>query len=110
MHRAYQQFMPRAVNVILVCSGHPDDVGDFETALLGTHIERWDAYPPRGKRVAHGRGPDGFWDGQRYSESQLAVWSLMQPQSDALQHRLWVRRGATIETAANRVVSQIFGA
>ena len=108
MHRAYQQFMPRAVNVILICSGHPDDASDFETALLGTHVERWDAYPPRGKRIAYGRGPDGFWNQQRYRESQLAVWSHMQPQGESLGHRVWVRPNAAIESKALDSITQLF--
>src|SRR5690349_13959436 len=51
MDRAHEQFMPRNANVILICSGHVDDEEDFETALLGSHIERWDAFPPRGRRI-----------------------------------------------------------
>jgi hypothetical protein len=108
MHRAHQQFMPRAVNVILICSGHPDDAHDFETALLGTHVERWDAYPPRGKRVAHGRGPDGFWDGQRHSESQLAVWTHMEPQHEAMRYQLWIRENSLVDAATLKIVKQLF--
>lgn len=92
MHRAYQQFMPRAANVILICSGHLDDEADFETALLGSHIERWDAYPPRGKRVAHGRANDGFWHGQRFSQSRVACWYCIAPDQANARMRLWSRQ------------------
>ena len=63
MRKAYRQFMPGATNVILICSSHVEDAEDFATALLGSHIERWDAHPPQGRRVAHGRDADGFWHG-----------------------------------------------
>jgi len=96
--RAYQQFMPRAVNVIMICSGQVDDEGDFETALLGSHIERWDAYPPRGKRVAHGRANDGFWHGQRFSASKFAGWFCLAPDQAEARMRLWARDNMPIDT------------
>jgi hypothetical protein len=74
MRKAYQQFMPSETNIILICTSHSDDEDDFKTALLGTHIERWDRHPPRGRRVAHGRGDDGFWHDRRYADSQCVGW------------------------------------
>jgi hypothetical protein len=91
MHRAHHQFMPRAVNVIAICSSHEGDQVDFETALLGSHVERWDAFPPRGKRVAHGRASDGFWHGQRFSDSHFAVWFCFSPDRTDITCRLWLR-------------------
>ena len=79
MRKAYQQFMPGAANVILICSSHVEDADDFGTALLGSHIERWDAHPPRGRRVAHGRDSDGFWHGRRFPESSAAGWFHFTP-------------------------------
>ena len=79
LNRAYQQFMPKAMNVILMCSRDPADVGDFQTALLGSHVERWDAVPPRGRRIAHGRAEDGFWYGGRFAESVVAGWFDFDP-------------------------------
>ncbi len=110
MHRAYQQFMPKAVNVILICSGHPEDARDFEDALLGSHIERWDAYPPRGKRLAHGRASDGFWHGQRFSESRAAVWCLAEPHRDSIDCRLWLRESPSFQPEMNNLLLRLFGA
>lgn len=90
--RAHEQFMPRAVNVIMLASSQDDDVIDFETALLGTHIERWDQFPPRGQRVAHGRAADGFWHGRRFGDSQFAVWMKLDASSDRTEFRLYKRR------------------
>jgi len=92
--RAHDQFMPREANVIMICSGHEDDAIDFETALLGTPIERWDQFPRPGQRVAHGRAGDGFWSGQRFSESGFAAWACIAPRDERLRARLYERRGA----------------
>ena len=74
VRKAYQQFMPGATNVILIGSLPREDVEDFATALLGSHIERWDTLPPRGRRIAHGRDADGFWHGRKFPESVAAGW------------------------------------
>lgn len=108
MHRAYHQFMPRAVNVIAICSAHADDAADFETALLGSHIERWDAFPPRGKRVAHGRAADGFWHGQRFPESRFAAWLGFSPADHEPRSRLWVRRDLKIDAAMEELLRRVF--
>lgn len=110
LHRAYQQFMPRAVNVILICSDHLEDAVDFETGLLGSHIERWDAFPPRGKRVAHGRAADGFWHGQRFSESQFVGWFHFAPHERAWQSRLWVRENVEVDAAMTKLLQRLFAA
>src|SRR5206468_9817832 len=104
--RAYQQFMPRATNVIMICSGHVDDEADFETALLGSHIERWDAYPPRGKRAAHGRANDGFWHGQRFSESKFAGWFCFAPDQAEARMRLWSRDNMPIDAAMKDLLAR----
>lgn len=76
--KACGQFMPGTPNVIVLCGGRDDDTGEdvrtVDQALLGTHIERWDLFPPRGHRVAHGRADDGFWSRGRYNQSRLLVW------------------------------------
>ena len=108
MHRAYDQFMPRAQNVIVICSSHIDDQDDVDTALLGSHIERWDAYPPRGKRVAHGRGSDGFWTGQRFAQSKVAGWFCFGPKDVKAQGRIWVRKNAALDRAAKDSITQLF--
>ena len=93
MRKAYQQFMPAAMNVILICTSHSDDVDDFETALLGSFIERWDKFPPRGQRIAHGRAADGFWSGGRFADSRAAGWFWVSPQRREPPCRLWLRPG-----------------
>ena len=109
MHRAYQQFMPKSENVIVICSGHANDEDDFETALLGSHIERWDAFPPRGKRVAHGRAADGFWSDHRFAESRLAGWFCFGPKDDRATSKLWVRTGADDDGTMNNTLKAVLG-
>ncbi len=108
MRKAYQQFMPGAINVILICSSHVEDAEDFATALLGTHIERWDAQPPRGRRVAHGRDVDGFWHGKRSPGSLAAGWFHFKPETSALKCRLWLRRESSIDPAMKQVLVDLF--
>ena len=109
MDRAHQQFMPRSTNVILICSGHVDDEDDFEIALLGSHIERWDAFPPRGKRIAHGRDVDGFWAGQRHSNSQMAAWFCFGPKDSNIIGGLWLRKGAVIDQRVVGLAGEVLG-
>jgi hypothetical protein len=91
LRRAYKQFMPREDNVILMCSSNAEDQDDFENALLGSHIERWDTFPQRGRRVAHGRAEDGFWHGGSNEQSRFACWSQFTLTEPTLQPHLWLR-------------------
>lgn len=76
LRKAFTQFMPRAENLIAVC-GSAGGIEAFATALLGSHIERWDKRPRVGELVAYGRGGDGFWSGEMRNQSRLAVyWPL----------------------------------
>ncbi|MHC4989670.1 MAG: hypothetical protein ACYTGC_01715 [Planctomycetota bacterium] len=109
MERAYLQFMPRALNMILVCSMNPDDSEDFQNALLGSHIERWDITPPRGRRIAHGRDEDGFWQGGRYAESVAAGWFAFDMGDDAIRPRLWQRKGFVVEPPMQSLLAELFG-
>jgi hypothetical protein len=108
MHRAHAQFMPKAENVILICSGHRGDADDLETALLGSHIERWDAFPPRGKRIAHGRDTDGFWSGQRVPESHFAGWFKLGGAEGTLDSRLWMRDEQDAANPLYRLIADLF--
>jgi hypothetical protein len=108
MRKAYQQFMPGETNVILICSSHVEDTDDFGNALLGSHIERWDTHPPRGRRVAHGRDSDGFWHGRRFPESSAAGWFHFRPQASALQCRLWIRPGAELDESMQEQLVGLF--
>lgn len=109
MQRAHQQFMPQGTNVILICSGHVDDEEDVQTALLGGHIERWDAFPPRGKRIAHGRDADGFWAGQKHSTSKLASWFCFGPKDSTVVRGRWVRKGAVVDAEVLNLMQEVFG-
>ncbi len=79
LERAEAQFMPRATNVVLIAVEVPADRELVREALLGSHEERWDAFPPRGRRVAVGRAADGFWSGRRHAESRAAGWFVFEP-------------------------------
>jgi hypothetical protein len=109
MQRAHKQFMPKAVNVIMTGSSHVEDVGDFETALLGSHIERWDRHPPAGRRIAHGRAADGFWSGSRFHESEVAGWFKLDPADGWRTARVWIREGARLPDAERDVIEAVLG-
>ncbi len=108
LRKAYQQFMPGASNVILICSGNAQDSDDVETALLGSHIERWDAVPPEGRRVAHGRDSDGFWHESGFPESGAAGWFHFRPETESPRCRLWFRPGAALDPALTRFLATAF--
>jgi hypothetical protein len=110
MQRAHNQFMPRAVNVILVSTSHAEDVADFEAALLGAHIERWDRHPPVGSRIAHGRADDGFWSGTLHPDSLAAGWFRFAPDEASPQCRLWLRSPVTLPPASVATLTQLFHA
>lgn len=76
LRKAFAQFMPRSENLIVVC-GSSGGIDPFTTALLGSHIERWDRRPRVGELIAYGRGGDGFWAGSLRNQSRLAAyWPL----------------------------------
>ena len=108
MNRAYRQFMPRAVNVVLIAVSHEDDLDDFDTALLGSHIERWDATPPPGQRVAHGRAPDGFWSSGQSVDSAAVGWFMLPPQVDGYRGRLNLRQGSAFDANLRRTLLRLF--
>ena len=110
LRKAYRQFMPGATNVILICTSQVEDVDDFGNALLGSHIERWDATPPRGRRVAHGRDADGFWYGRRVPESRAAGWFYFWPGAEDVQSRLWIRADSGMEEETQRMLVELFDA
>lgn len=108
MRKAYKQFMPRATNVILIGTTRPDAGDDVETALLGSHIERWDALPPRGRRIAHGRASDGLWHDGQLPESMAAGWFCFAPEADAVQSSVWIRPGAPLEPPMKSLLAELF--
>jgi hypothetical protein len=109
LRKAYLQFMPRVPNVILMGTSHERDVTDFENALLGSHIERWDERPPKGRRIAHGRAEDGFWFGDRFSDSKAAAWFKFSLKEDTIESKLWLRRHSTGNTELDDLLRELFG-
>ncbi len=108
LHRAHKQFMPMEANIILVCTPHREGAGDVETALLGSHIERWDEHPAKGSRVAHGRSTDGFWQSNQMVESQLAGWFWLAPMYDAYQGKIWVRDACNLPEEVVGLTEELF--
>jgi len=110
LRKAYRQFMPGAVNVILICGTDDPDELAVETALLGSHVERWDRFPPEGRRIAHGRSDDGFWHGQRCVDSRIAGWFRL-ADDGAMEHsRLWFRDEATARDGVGVMLRRVLDA
>jgi hypothetical protein len=100
LRRAFGQFMPGAPNVICIAGDGSDSAAALEIALLGSVVERWDVFPPKGQRMAHGRAEDGFWAQGLYEGSELVVWLPVQGDEPT---RLWRREG----TSSNHDVEAI---
>jgi hypothetical protein len=110
LRKAYVQFMPGAVNAVCIVSDGAGALDAVETALLGTVVERWDRFPPRGHRVAHGRADDGFWSRGQYEMSDLVAWM---PLDAAAPARVWERAPGPLrdaERAAADVLRRALGA
>jgi hypothetical protein len=108
LRRAHTQFMPRADNVILICSSHAEDYEDFERALLGSYVERWDTVPPHGKRVAHGRAGDGLWHGKGFTDSRAAGWFRMTAETSAVDVSLLLRRAPAPDPGLGALLEPFF--
>lgn len=108
MQRAARQFMPGEANIVLIGSEDLGHLDDFETALLGSHIERWDRFPPQGERVAHGRDADGFWHGDRYEDCPAAGWFLFDPKGEELRSRLFIRDRADVRGPMTSMLRELF--
>ncbi len=108
LRKAFHQFMPRATNVIVVASAAPGHRRLVETSLLGSVVERWDRFPPRGQRVAHGRADDGFWVGGRWQSSRAAAW--IQVEGRGRRHAWWARPGEPLSPAEAQLLTHLFGA
>ena len=85
MERASQQFMPKSDNVILIATPYADDLADFDAALLGSNVERWDPSQPPGKRMKWARADDGFWHGTSRDSSRVMGWFRFRPSVDQLR-------------------------
>jgi len=124
LRKAAIQFMPRSTNVILIVSADPLDRDAIDVALHGSVVERWDRFPARGERVAHGRADDGFWSLGRSSASRAVAWLRA---GDVLPHTaprasrsdgneitappasaLWLRDEAKMPTAVIELLQELF--
>ena len=86
LKKAYEQFMPNATNVIFV-AGECTSRFEFEAALWGEY--QW-LRDDETKQIIKSTNPlDGFWSGDKFSDSQLAVW--LEIQEDAIDFQLFVR-------------------
>ncbi len=108
MRRAARQFMPAAVNVVLIGGEDNSHITDFESALLGSHVERWDRFPPTGKRIAHGRDADGFWYDKKYLDCKAAGWFDFKPDADRLSCRLYLRENVDLPPAIESSLTDLF--
>ncbi len=85
MERASGQFMPKSDNVILIATPYADDLADFDAALLGSNVERWDPSQPPGERMKWARADDGFWHGTSRDSSRVMGWFRLRPSVDQLR-------------------------
>ena len=108
LQRAQKQFMPKEANIILVCTPNLLGAAEVESALLGSHIERWDEHPAKGSRVAHGRSADGFWQENLMAESQLAGWFWLAPMHNEYQGKVWTRDACTVPRTVVNLAKDIF--
>ncbi len=103
LRKARAQFLVGGENVI-VLFGPKSAQWLFEEALLGTPVERWDALPRRGERVAMGRADDGFWRSGNRELSRIAAWrSLESFRDDSVA---WIRPG--VAPAARSACEELF--
>ncbi|MCH2133365.1 MAG: hypothetical protein MK116_06405 [Phycisphaerales bacterium] len=91
MDRATRQFMPKSTNIVLVATPYADDLADFDSALLGSNVEQWDAARAPGQRVNWGRAEDGFWQGRAREMSRVMGWFRFRPLAEGLQCTLRFR-------------------
>lgn len=91
LRKAHGQFANELPNVIVLVGGAREDERLIDTSIFGQHVERWDLFPPRGHRVAHGRGDDGFWSGERYAQSRAIAWCTWSETKGIGLTRLWFR-------------------
>lgn len=81
LDRSKRQFMPGEINVSVVAMPDDDLSREFEAALLGTVVERWDRHPLGKSRTAYGRSNDGFWSPGHHQDSSVCGWFKFDPLS-----------------------------
>jgi len=93
LQKAYKQFMPGAINVILF-SGEGVSRGEFEAALYGCITMVPDKVTNQFVKTKNRQ--NGFWSGKNNSKSNLAVW--FEVHDDEIDFKLWVRDGFKLES------------
>lgn len=83
---AYNQFMPKAVNLIFITSPWTSDIEDFESALLGGTYEDYTVIPTK-----KGRQNNGFWSGNKHPDSYIAIWFNFGLGEDYINFSIWYR-------------------
>ena len=109
LQRAHRQFMPRATNIIVIASAGINDATDVETALLGSHEERWDVHPARGRRIAYGRAGDGFWSGRGRPESLACSWCQVDLESGEMPRQLFLREPGALSSSLESLLEELLG-
>ncbi|MBX3356040.1 MAG: hypothetical protein KF724_10145 [Phycisphaeraceae bacterium] len=117
LRKALVQFMPRAVNVILIASADAADAQAIDLALHGSLEERWDLFPMRGDRIAHGRSDDGFWAPGRSNGSRAVAWlragdspsTRSEPtRRSRRESKLWLRGGSPLSAPTEALLRELF--
>ena len=101
LRKAYKQFMPKALNVILFTG---DNCGrtEFESALFGEFKLKRDSKTQQFSKTQTRH--NGFWSGQKNSESNLAVW-LEHADYEVIDFKLLIRDGYELD---RMIVADLF--
>ena len=98
LRKAYQQFVPDALNVVAITSPWPDDHENVEAALSGLGYDTWEPALPE----------YGFWSGGRHDASQVAAFFSCPYDTDVFLSWLWLRPGAAIDPVTLRLLRRVF--
>ena len=107
LKRAYDQFAPNLINVIMVTGCWDHDVEDFERALRGTTFEERDGIGPGSRVIRSGRDSNGFWSDGRFSASLAAGWFSFSPIRDEYSARLWLREEPGLSASNARELTRL---
>ena len=91
LSQAYKQFMPGAINVILLTSDWADDIEDFESALLGHTYEDRTIIPPQ-----IGRKTNGFWSANKHFDSNVVGWFNFDCRNDYVDFKMYYRENCEV--------------
>jgi len=100
LQKAYKQFMPGAINVILF-SGEGINRDEFESALNGQITMVRDRETNQFVKTKNRQ--NGFWSGENNSKSNLAVW--FEVHDDEVDFELWIRDGFKLKS---KLITSLF--